>query len=321
MFDLILVDGPNLVNSIARRVESMQWPDWDGADAANTFYVREWLDLDAVIDSTVRGAAIGATLGTVVIHSARSIGSSDIRLGGARVLEFWGRQAKSPNTSCMMVDIPSKQQETYPFKCSECKHPNAPRTKSEKGIDVSMVVYLFESMERWNNVCLFTRDVDFVPAVWALRRRGKGVFVAGEASDAASALGRASQSFFELDLDFTVRDRMACEVFRPGGRLDLLLDTLAANIPGCRVGVYLHDTVSIEVPHARGEVPQIADLLKNAIPSMHGVRVWVEHDKSNDRWVLKLFDQAPLLRPIRRSAARWARFVDNVATIRDPKEQ
>lgn len=266
--DLVLIDGPNLFGSVTRYIERHPLPaDWcTECDASNRFYLAEWLELNRLAQRTAPGVN-KATLGTVIMHSSRALGGGALRLNQAGTREFWARQGAAPSTSCLLVDIPNDQQETYPFKCKECATENESTTTSEKGIDVSMVVYLFESMDRWNSVALFTRDVDFVPAVWALRRRGKSVFVAGEASDARTALGRASQSFYQLNFEWLEEDRLACEMFRPGGGLDRCVDLF---VPQWKVQVLVQRGVWIRVRHEPADEPIVAKLALMAFPESCG---------------------------------------------------
>ncbi len=67
-------------------------------------------------------------LGIVIFHSENSIGpDGEFTVSGSEgLLAFWGRQGSNPNTSTMPVGLPRIG-------------------KQEKGIDMSMAVYLFES--------------------------------------------------------------------------------------------------------------------------------------------------------------------------------
>lgn len=77
---------------------------------------------------------------------------------------------------------------------------------AEKGIDTSIVVHLYETLNRWDTAVLFTNDSDFVPVVWALRKQGKRVFCSAPISEAKTPLVQASQHFFAWDELFLMTD-------------------------------------------------------------------------------------------------------------------
>lgn len=140
------------------------------------------------------------------IHSSKSLGKSTHRLDGAAVRSFWARQAGNYDTSDVIVDVPADQREVYEFTCSSCATPNGCTVSGEKGVDSAMIVHMFETSARWDSLAIFSRDVDFAPAVIALRRRGKQVYSVGEPGDAQGGLGRAAQSFFTLPLSAVLQD-------------------------------------------------------------------------------------------------------------------
>jgi len=136
--------------------------------------------------------------------------------------------------STVLVSVPGQQ----PEKTTPCPHcnkdvPTEPR--SEKGVDTSMVTYLYEASEQWDRVFLFTNDADFVPPILALRRRGKRVFVAAIETKSASALRRVCQSFFAVPPTFLERDLAMFRMLQPGGAVDQALDKVRDMYPGIKV--------------------------------------------------------------------------------------
>lgn len=217
--DLIVVDGPNLFNTVGHRLQR------DGSKEQLLSYLCTWFDLDRLILATVE-ASENPALGIVIFHSRRALGTGSYRLDQQTQDSFWGRQGAAPNTSCIVVDIPGEQNETYEFDCKHCGKANTTTTKSEKGVDTTITTYLLETAPRWESVCIFSRDVDFVPPVLSLRRLGKKAFCAVDDVASASALVRACQSAFALDIDFLHHDFALNRFFAPGGDLDRIVGVL-----------------------------------------------------------------------------------------------
>lgn len=218
--DLIVVDGSNLYYAAARMLSGLSVsPDLGRA------YLSDWFDVDRWVRATLPPDA-SARLGIVVFHSRRALGTKAFRLQAQESDSYWARQGSSPNTSCITVEIPGEQHEAYPFDCIKCGERQNVTTATEKGIDTSITTYLLETAERWESTCIVARDVDYVPPVLALRRKGKSVFVASEPSDAPTALTRACQSFFALDGEFLKNDLAVYRLARSGGMFDELVKEL-----------------------------------------------------------------------------------------------
>ena len=213
--DLVLIDGPNVFNSLARHLAAK------GGDNAGFLreYFLEWFDFDRLVLKAI-GDQTPPALGIAIFHSSKALSRGATRLEGDDCRRFWARQAGNYDTSDMIIDIPADQREVYEFECSKCAEKNCTQVAGEKGVDSAMIVHMFETAASWQTLAIFSRDADFAPAVSALRRRGKQVFAVGEAGDQETALGRASQSFFTLPLDAVVQDFGAFLLCRSGGVLD-----------------------------------------------------------------------------------------------------
>lgn len=213
--DLVLVDGPNVFNSVARYLEGEAG---DGLGKHLIQYFLEWFDFDRLVMKAI-GTQTPPGLGIVIFHSSKALGGGVSRLGSKDSQSFWARQAANFDTSDMIVDVPAEQRERYEFTC-KCGEKNETTVSGEKGVDSAMIVHMFETAGRWETLAIFSRDVDFAPAVWALRRRGKQVYTVGEPGDAQTALGRAAQSFYALPLDAILQDFGLFLLCRTGGLLD-----------------------------------------------------------------------------------------------------
>ena len=220
---LVVVDGPNLVNRCGTHLKSVAKSAAPRELQAR--YFQEWFDIDRVVRATLAGTRLDPwrDLGTVVFHSHNGLGREPYRFSmtgkADDVVTFWGRQGNNPNTSTMVVQIPggpsARWNNAEPF--DEDEGP------AEKGVDMSMAVYLYDTLDAWDTAVLFTNDTDFVPAVWSLRRRGKRVHCAAIAGKKLSPLAAACQHFIPLSLSFLEADRALFEMLQPEGALGSFL--------------------------------------------------------------------------------------------------
>lgn len=226
MSTLVLIDGPNTFNDVDR------WFERSGAphDAIRRNYFRDWFDLDRLVYIAIERNGIedfrAKGLGAVIFHSAKAVGRNAVRLGGEDADRFWGRQASAPGMSTVLVTVPGEQPERSTGICPQCQKTVNVTSTTEKGVDTSMVTYLYESLDQWTDAVLVTSDADFVPPIQALRRRGKRVFVAAVESEGSGALKRACQTFFAVPPDFLTRDMATFSILQPGGLLDKALGLL-----------------------------------------------------------------------------------------------
>ena len=234
MSTLVVVDGSNLVNEIGRYLSGVADPAAT-SPAHSQRYLLEWFDADRFVQATLGSRRVNpiTDLGIVLFRSRKALGTEPYYVpGGEKLDEFWQRQGSNPATSAFLVDLPG------------------PR---EKGLDTSIVVYLFETVERWDVAVLFTDDADFVPAVWALRRRGKRVLCAAHAAQDHPPLVAACQHFLPWDLDFLRADRDLFEAVQSGGKLESFLNQSPPGTSAAVQGAWLSlpalpepDTSSLE---------------------------------------------------------------------------
>jgi hypothetical protein len=203
MSRLVLVDGSNMVNAAGRWLASIR--PGDSSDLVQR-YLRDWFDVDRFVSATIADEIDPLhDLGIVVFHTMNRLGPESCAwtiAGRDQLMPFWSRQGSNPSCSTMHVEVPGQM---------------------EKGLDMSMAVYLFETLERWQAAFLFTDDADFVPAVWSLRRHGKRVYCAALDTSEPRPLVLACQHFYPWDVVFLFADLVLFEELQPGGGLDRFL--------------------------------------------------------------------------------------------------
>lgn len=177
---MVLIDLPNFFNGLA--AESSIEPGLTKA------YFLDWLDLELMASILNPDSVEGSSIGTWVFYSDRAMGRGAARLSAEELREFVKRHNRITGISAMPVDIPGEQGESFRFTCSECGAENETHTLSEKGIDSTLITHLFDTMEHWRTATIVSQDVDYCPAVRALRKRGKTVYGAGFIKKAGEAL-------------------------------------------------------------------------------------------------------------------------------------
>lgn len=328
--DLVVVDGSNVVNSVGAFVA-----ETDVDDAGLRAYLHGWFDIDRLVMATIRTGR--PLLGTVIFHSYKMPGKGRYRFKQSDVDAFWGRQASNPHASCIAVEIPGTQRESASFTCTHCGRENADvEARSEKGIDTAITAYLFETADRWESACIFSIDSDFMPPVHSLRRRGKQVFAAGERGERPTALVRACQSFFDLNLRFVAADVAVYRFFAPGGPLDGLVEELAA---GERLTIRIarsidwHDELddrrlALEIAIAHPEGDGVAEAIRaevvRAVARVPNLGPLIHCERRNSALVLAtLHGPSTILGGYARHAdavlgdAKWRRFVGDVGDAID----
>lgn len=211
--DLVVVDGSNVVNAAGRALRRRGASDQDVHG-----YLADWFDIDRWVSMSAFGVE-HLRLGMVTFHSpGRQLGAKAWRLeAGTDVEQFWARQGAFPNCSSVAVEIPGRQQEQYDFECEQCGCKNTSSLTTEKGVDTSITAYLLETADQWESACVVSSDVDLVPPVLSLRRKGKRVFVLAEAQEPPSLLARVCQSFHQFNGDFLLADFTLYQLCRDGG--------------------------------------------------------------------------------------------------------
>lgn len=293
--DLVVVDGPNVFNSVAAKLAGIS------DDLTLRSYLLDWLDLDRLVLATI-GVDADPELGVVIFHSRKGLGRGPSRIDADR---FWGRQGANRNSSCMLVDIPGHQIETYPFQCSKCGEDNTASTQSEKGLDTSIATYLLETSGRYNSVCIFSKDVDFVPPVLSLRRHGKRVFCAVDEDGPTTALVRACQSHFSLNVPFALSDFALFRCFSTGGTLDGICTVLAdSDATQFRVWSVSHGTrafmrddahFQIGIKHAEGAASSLKAAINPHIDKVPGLPPLVHWDERNPTLLVLTFSGPDIL--------------------------
>lgn len=173
-------------------------------------YFLEWFDFDRLAYHLTEEYSP-----VWVFHSNRRFGRKPNRIEGTYLKDFINRTNSLKGVTARNVNIPGEQREPASFECEKCGLSGVAQWESEKGIDASLTVHLFDTMESWDNAYLLSGDADFVPAVSSLRRRGKIVSGAGF-SDASSALIRECFDYIDLT-NFLRKDFLSYKIFKQDG--------------------------------------------------------------------------------------------------------
>jgi hypothetical protein len=247
--DLIVVDGPNLYNMVANQLATY-------GEGAKT-YLLDWFDIDRLVIAAT-GLAAAPAMGTVVFHSELALGRGAARLTADETDRFWARQGANPDTSTMLVSLPGRQRERQEVSCEKCQAKVMTETRGEKGVDTSIVTYLFETERAWSSLYLVARDVDYAPAVEAFRRRGKRVFVVAPLSERVTALERVAQSVTPWPADFLADDISWSRFLCLDGGLDKLIAFVGARACAVDIGRWdVRAPLSVEVGFVRDGLDKI----------------------------------------------------------------
>ncbi len=171
-------------------------------------YFLNWLDYDLLAKRLA-----GTFSGIWVFYSGERIGPSSERIAGEYLRKYINRVNALEGVTARNVNIPGEQREPGEYRCEECGHEGISESKSEKGVDASLIVHLFDTMDSWDIAYLLSGDADYVPAVASLRRRGKIVIGAGF-SDASPALVRECYDYIDLCDVYLREDVAAHTIFR-----------------------------------------------------------------------------------------------------------
>lgn len=174
-------------------------------------YFLYWLDFDRLAE-----VLTGETTTTWIFYSGRRFGPKPNRIEGKYLDNYIRRINSLKGITARDVNIPGQQREPAKYKCEKCGQEGIAQWESEKGIDASLTVQLYDTMEAWDTAYLLSGDADFVPVVSSLRRRGKIIVGAGF-SEVSSALVRECYDYIDLTKIFLWQDIQAYKVFREGG--------------------------------------------------------------------------------------------------------
>lgn len=174
-------------------------------------YFLEWFDFDRLAEKlTSENSSVW------VFYSGRRFGPSENRIHEEYLDNFISRINSLKGVTARDVNIPGQQREPAKYKCEECQHEGTAQWESEKGIDASLTVHLFDTFDAWDTAYLLSGDADFVPTVASLRRRGKIVVGAGF-PDASPALVRECYEYIDLCNVFLREDVAAYQIFKKDG--------------------------------------------------------------------------------------------------------
>ncbi|MBL9144002.1 MAG: NYN domain-containing protein [Verrucomicrobiaceae bacterium] len=186
-------------------------------------YFLHWLDLDLL--STWLTSEESPP--TWVFYSGQKIGAKSERVEGDYLKQYIKRISRLKGVTPCDVQIPGDQREKFTVNCGGCGMETSGQWESEKGVDSSLIVHLFDTSSSWDEAMLLSGDADFIPAVRSLRRQGKRVSGAGF-HGTSEALVREFHQFIDLSQELIRDDFAAYLLFGPHGVLShWLLDPVA----------------------------------------------------------------------------------------------
>lgn len=174
-------------------------------------YFLHWFDFDRLANKLTRQYS-----NVWVFYSGRRFGPSSNRVQDSFLDDFIDRTNSLKGVTARDVNIPGQQREPASYVCEQCGHTGLAQWESEKGIDASLTVQLFDTLDSWDEAYLLSGDADFVPTVESLRRRGKIVIGAGF-SGVSSALVRECYEYLNLSELFLRDDIAAYQIFKDDG--------------------------------------------------------------------------------------------------------
>ena len=164
-------------------------------------YFMDWFDF-----SSLSKAITSEVCDIWVFCSREKLGAKDSQISDKYLKDLIDRFNSQKGVTARNVNIKGEQREPYKTTCEKCGCETDAVWKSEKGIDSSLIVHLFDTMESWDVAYLISGDADFVPAVKSLRRRGKIVNGIGFPKKTSSALVRECFEYVNLEFDFIIND-------------------------------------------------------------------------------------------------------------------
>ena len=203
------VDLPNLYSGLIRS-KILEDPT-----LLRSYFV-DWFNLGDL--NLVSGDPSNRPIGIWGFYSKLHLGPARARILDRDFKKYINRTNRLPAVTLYDVDIPGSQREPVEVTCPNCDQLVKTESMSEKGIDSSLTVYLFDTMDAWDKAILVSGDADFVPVVKALRRRGKIVIGAGF-EDASTALVRECYSYDNIG-GFLREDIGAYLLFKEDGIID-----------------------------------------------------------------------------------------------------
>jgi uncharacterized LabA/DUF88 family protein len=174
-------------------------------------YFLYWFDFDRLSQKLT-----GEFSSVWIFYSGRKFGPRTNRIEGEYLDKYIERTNILRGVTARDVDIEGRQRETAIYQCEKCSYQGVAQWESEKGIDASLTVHLFDTMDTWDVAYLLSGDADFVPVVASLRRRGKIVIGAGF-SNRSAALVRECYDYVDLWDVFFREDVFAYHIFAEDG--------------------------------------------------------------------------------------------------------
>ena len=248
-------------------------------------YFLTWLDFDLLAKSISDNYS-----GIWIFYSGQRVGPSSERIYGKFLNKFINRINILPGVTARDVNVPGEQREQTRYKCKICGQENVLKDRTEKGVDSSLTVHLFDTMDSWDTAFLLSGDADFVPVVASLRRRGKIIIGVGFL-DASEALIRECYNYINIEEIFLRDDLLVFKLLINGiinkwFTDDVKQDPKFNATPSVTLGMALHeDTPDFKYSsyHINFWVNGLIDLSKryqlfNELKNQYGDQIQIFHE-------------------------------------------
>jgi uncharacterized LabA/DUF88 family protein len=163
-------------------------------------YFTEWFDF-SLLSKRITG-----NFSDVWVFHSDKLGPKEAKITDKHLNELVSKFNNQKGVTVRNVNIKGEQREHFKVACEKCGHQTEADWKSEKGVDSSLIVHLFDTMDSWDVAYLLSGDADYVPAVSSLRRQGKIVKGAGFPKRTSSALIRECFEYVDLFNEFIADD-------------------------------------------------------------------------------------------------------------------
>ncbi len=105
-------------------------------------YFLTWLDFDILAKEITNSSS-----DIWIFYSEKRIGPSNARIEGKELQNYIKRINMLEGVTAYDVNIPGEQREYFTINCPNCKKESQVESTSEKGIDASLTVHMFDTMD------------------------------------------------------------------------------------------------------------------------------------------------------------------------------
>lgn len=258
-----------------------------------------------------------------VFYSGEKFGPKTARVDGQYLKEFITRINSLKGVTARDVNIPGEQRETYNAECPHCHNFFDAQSVSEKGVDASLTVHLFDTIDSWDRAYILSGDADYVPAVTSLRRRGKIVIGVGF-SNASAALVRECYEYIDIT-EFMKRQMALFYIFKKEGIAEKWLTSIPkkpqSTTGELAVGIYFDWKINPnlgKVGFYRKGLFEDNDFKSQFVKLQNDFDFDIFRKKDPGKSILVTFQLSPLdWEPIARRLFVWMKDIKDLAVTMD----